>query len=127
MIGSHRADLVTADGWVVELQHSSISPEEIATREEFYGQRMLWLFDATEPARENRIAYRKSEPAAGGRRYVTFRWYYPRKTLAWCNRRVLLDVGGGHLLSLRRIYPNGQCGGWGYLLPADRFRDWISR
>jgi hypothetical protein len=41
----HRADIVCADGTVLELQHSSISPEEIRERERFYGK-IAWLFDA---------------------------------------------------------------------------------
>ena len=46
VIGPHRADIVTASGGVVELQHSPISPEVITEREEFYGDRMAWIFDA---------------------------------------------------------------------------------
>jgi hypothetical protein len=46
-MGPHRADVVTASGGVVELQHSAISPEVITEREEFYGERMAWVFDAT--------------------------------------------------------------------------------
>lgn len=46
-IGPHRADIRNAEGTVIELQHSSISPEDIAQREEFYGD-MVWVFDATE-------------------------------------------------------------------------------
>jgi competence protein CoiA len=43
----HRADIMTRSGMVVELQHSSIGPDEIEKRERFYG-RMLWLFDVSE-------------------------------------------------------------------------------
>jgi len=46
-IGPHRADILAIPGFVVELQHSSISPEEIAERERFY-QKMVWVFDARE-------------------------------------------------------------------------------
>ena len=45
-IGEHRADVVGNAGIVVELQHSSIPPEEINERENFYGN-MVWVFDAT--------------------------------------------------------------------------------
>jgi hypothetical protein len=47
VMGSHRADIVTASAGVVELQHSAIAPEVIAEREEFFGGRMAWIFDAT--------------------------------------------------------------------------------
>jgi len=40
----HRADILTDDGCVVELQHSPISVEDIRNRESFYGN-MVWLFD----------------------------------------------------------------------------------
>ena len=50
VIGSHRADIVTASGGVVEIQHSPISPAVIEAREEFYGPRMAWIFDATQAA-----------------------------------------------------------------------------
>jgi hypothetical protein len=40
----HRADIRRSDGLVIELQHSSISDEEVAAREAFYGN-MWWLFD----------------------------------------------------------------------------------
>jgi hypothetical protein len=30
---------------VVELQHSAISPDVIEAREQFYGERMAWIFD----------------------------------------------------------------------------------
>jgi competence protein CoiA len=45
IIGRHRADLVTASGGVVELQHSAISSDVIEAREQFYGERMAWIFD----------------------------------------------------------------------------------
>jgi hypothetical protein len=47
VIGEHRADIRTIGGLVIELQHSSITPEVIAEREHFY-ENMIWIFDATE-------------------------------------------------------------------------------
>jgi ssDNA-binding Zn-finger/Zn-ribbon topoisomerase 1 len=47
VIGEHRADIRTTGGLVVELQHSSITPEVVAERENFYGN-MIWIFDATD-------------------------------------------------------------------------------
>ena len=40
----HRADIRREDGYVIELQHSAISVDEIVERETFYG-RMVWLLD----------------------------------------------------------------------------------
>ncbi len=47
VMGPHRADIVTASGGVVEIQHSPIPVDMIGEREEFYGERMAWIFDAT--------------------------------------------------------------------------------
>lgn len=41
----HVADVKTARGMVIEFQHSSMSPEELASREAFYGH-MAWIVDA---------------------------------------------------------------------------------
>ncbi len=48
VMGPHRADIVTASGGVVEIQHSPVSPAVIAEREKFYGGQMAWIFDATQ-------------------------------------------------------------------------------
>jgi Competence protein CoiA-like family len=45
-IGEHRADILGNSNTIIELQHSSISPDEIRSRECYYGN-MLWVFDAT--------------------------------------------------------------------------------
>jgi ribosomal protein L37AE/L43A len=47
----HRADIYGNFNVVIELQHSSISPEEISKREEFY-KKMIWIIDA-HPFAEN--------------------------------------------------------------------------
>jgi hypothetical protein len=47
VMGPHRADIVTATGGVVEIQHSPIPAGVIGEREAFYGDRMLWIFDCT--------------------------------------------------------------------------------
>ena len=41
----HVADVRTASGLVIELQHSAMPPEEMRSREAFY-QRMLWIVNA---------------------------------------------------------------------------------
>lgn len=45
----HRADIRLPNGVVIELQHSSISVEEISIRERFYNK-MVWIFDVTDAA-----------------------------------------------------------------------------
>lgn len=119
-MGHHRADIVAANGTVVELQHSYLSPDEIRERETFYG-RMIWVFDATTAVEEGRLSIRRR----GG--YVSFRWKHPRKSVANCRRSVLLDLGGGQLLQLKRIHTEAPCGGWGHLQPKADFIDWMTR
>ncbi len=77
--GPHRADIFNGRT-VIELQHSSISAEEIAAREAFYGD-MIWLFDATQ-----RFAYVKS----GERAFFSFG---QAKHLDLCEKPVFLDFG----------------------------------
>jgi hypothetical protein len=55
IIGPHRADVVTASGGVVELQHSAISPDVIEAREQFYGERMAWIFNVSEAFTAGRL------------------------------------------------------------------------
>jgi competence protein CoiA len=115
VIGRHRADLVTADGTVVELQHSSIAPAEIREREAFY-RRMVWLFDGTTLA--DRLTFHETDL------YLTFRWKHPRKSLAFARRPVYVDLGVDEVLQIRRLCIGGQgeaTGGWGHVLPYARF------
>jgi hypothetical protein len=77
--GPHRADVFNGRT-VVELQHSSISAQDIAAREAYYGD-MVWLFDAT-----HRFAYVKSGEWA-------FFSFGQTKHLDLCKKHVFLDFG----------------------------------
>ncbi len=94
VIGPHRADIVTASGGVVEIQHSPVSPAVIVKREEFYGERMAWIFDATQAD----ITVRPS----GSSGKVQFRWKSPRWSAGACRKLMLLDLGGGWVLRVPR-------------------------
>lgn len=41
----HIADVMNQDGIVFEFQNSSISAKEIVTREDFYGEKMIWVIN----------------------------------------------------------------------------------
>ncbi|WP_107081617.1 competence protein CoiA family protein [Streptomyces sp. SBT349] len=114
-MGTHRADLVSANGAVVELQHSSLS-DEIAAREAHYGA-MNWLFDAREAYWSNRLILRPGRDDS----YVSFRWKQPRRSITYCARPVLLDLGQGQVLHVKKIYAGPPCGGW-----ATSTRPWTS-
>ncbi|WP_083768026.1 MULTISPECIES: competence protein CoiA family protein [unclassified Nocardioides] len=113
--GRHRADLVTAQGVVVEVQHSGISVDEILEREAHYG-RMAWIFDATEAVRTERLDIRtkKDNPDP---LFRSFRWKHARRSLGACHKPVWLDLGDDRVLRLRKIYTAAPVGGWGQLYP----------
>lgn len=79
-IGGHRADIRNQAGTVIELQHSAISSEEIAIREDFYGD-MVWVFDATERF-----------PALPSGDHVFFS-LERNQHVSTCQRQVFLDCG----------------------------------
>jgi competence protein CoiA len=142
IIGCHRADVVTSDGTVVEFQHSSISPAEIAEREQFYGPRMVWVFDVADayrntapagwpPNRRLDLRHRPAPWTALDRRYDdptyrTFRWKHARKSIATCRRPVVLDLGVQSLLRLGRMYPDAPTGGYGHIEDRSDFVAWLT-
>lgn len=126
---THRADVLSPVGVVIEFQHSSISPEEIQEREAFY-PRMLWVFDtrnaaAWTPAPDSYAGNNVPRLDIRGKRpdgYRTFRWKHPRKTVAVCKAPVFLDLGEGQLLKLGRLYlDEPPYGGWGYRITRGQF------
>src|SRR5271166_975016 len=112
VMGPHLADIMTASGGVVEIQYSSISADMITEREEFYGDRMAWIFDARAAAISRRAlappcdctyegcqrlgAVRQAAPWAT----VLFRWYSPRRSITACRRPVFIDLGRDGILRL---------------------------
>jgi hypothetical protein len=119
---THRADLVLSGGTVVELQHSSISPEEIADREAFYDS-MVWLFDIRE----------FSPPCDGDPRFIprekdgyhSFRWKHPRKHIAYTSAPTYLDMGP-RIMRLKDMHPDAPCGGWGEIESRAVFVEWLN-
>jgi competence CoiA-like predicted nuclease len=121
VVGNHRVDVLAHNGTFVELQHSTISVEEIKEREAFY-DRMVWIFDAVDAYRNDRLDIRRRT----GKSYVTFRWKHPRKTLGACRKPVLLDLGNNQLLNIGRIHLTSPCGGWGKLATRDDICAWLN-
>ena len=58
---THRADILTDDGCVVELQHSPLLLEDLRNRESFYCK-MIWLFDIRRAYTRLRWITRKANP-----------------------------------------------------------------
>lgn len=123
VIGNHRADIVTANGTVVELQHSYIKPSEIFEREQHYG-RMAWIFDLTDCADRFHIRQPgRRDLQHHGR--VTFRWSRPRRHIAYTTLRAYLDLGDPDtLLMIGELYEDG--GGYGFPKNRQDVIDWMN-
>lgn len=111
--GPHRADIVGPGGGVIELQHSSISCEEIAEREAFYGK-MVWVFDASE--------FRKNLSIRDRGDFLSFRWKWPRTSLLTVTKPMFFDLDHG-LLEVKKIGDESPVGGWGYFREKSWFCD----
>jgi competence protein CoiA len=118
-LGPHRADIQAHDGTIVEIQHSSISVEEIREREVFYG-RMVWIFDAREAYSDERLDLRHKGP------YYSFRWKHPRKSVGACRKPIFLDLGNGLLFRVKKIHTTAPCGGWGLLTEHKSIAAWMN-
>ena len=110
----HRADVKSPRG-VIELQTSSISTNQVAERESFYGE-MVWLVDGRD------FVLRLKDHG----NYVTFRWKHPRKTWWFAEKPLFFDLGT-EILKVHRIYPKIPCGGSGTFLTYDQFVAAFSR
>lgn len=108
VMGRHRADIVTTD-WIIELQHSSLAPCEVAAREAYY-DRMLWLVDAS--SFRHHLSIRRKTA------YVTFRWRWPRKWMNAITRPLYWDFGEGDLLHVKKLHKGA---GWGQWADRDEF------
>lgn len=121
--GPHRADIITGAGWTVELQQRAISVDEIRSRERHYGDRMVWLFDAT-----GDDGRRLDVPAGADLGDdTTFRWPGGRRSLTACGRPTFLDVGGGFLLRVLEAKAGSPLRGTVRVGSRDSFLRWARR
>ena len=102
----HRADAVMKNGTVIELQHSYLSVDEIAKRESFY-KKMVWVFDTISAYEKERFDLRMKDG------YQSFRWKHARKSIAYAQKPVRLDLGNGRVFDLKKMSKETPCGGWG--------------
>ena len=119
-LGDHRADVRLPDGRVIEFQHSNLSVDEIRQREQHYGPRMVWVFDAVDAYARERLTLREKK-SDDGNVYHSLRWRHPRRSVMACRRKVFLDLGDGLLLELRKIHPGPPYYGWGYPRSVEDF------
>ena len=114
-IGTHRADIVGNNGVVIELQHGSISVDDIEERERYYAAHagMVWVINAEE-FRDNVNLRNKGE-------YFSFRWKRPRKSHGYITEPLFWDFCDGRMFQVKKIHENLPCGGWGYPVTRDDF------
>jgi len=78
----HIADIKVNEK-VIELQNSSISPNEIKEREKFYGN-MIWILNGDKFARNLSLRYKGN--------YFSFRWKHPPKSWWDSNKLIYIDL-----------------------------------
>lgn len=108
--GRHRADMIAANGNVVEIQHSYIPEDAIRKREDHYGD-MIWIFDAREAHRSGRLTFLYRRKDDGG--YWTFQWKHGRKILQHVTKPLYLDCGDGLIFRVMKMSFNPTMRGWG--------------
>ena len=110
VVGNHRADILTTS-LVIELQNSSITAKEIKEREEFYGDRMIWILNG-EKFYKN-LSYVATDET-GLRSRFWFYWRYFKRSFYASKRPILVDLGKRlfpseetiHLPEFRRLRPS---------------------
>lgn len=99
VVGRHRADVRFPDGRTIEVQHSRITPEQVASREKTYGPGLVWIFDATAGAWR-----RPHVTQPDGVATYSYRPFPLLGLLACELRQVYLDIGRGRLIRVWRQY-----------------------
>ncbi|MCH6257994.1 hypothetical protein MLD52_15650 [Puniceicoccaceae bacterium K14] len=109
--GSHRADILTANGLAIEFQHSSISFAEIQERENFWGG-IVWVFDARDWFDNFDLRLRPQD--------FSFRWKHPRQSMFAIERPLFLDAGS-EIFQITFLGRGIPCGGVGRFIPYPYF------
>ena len=126
-MGNHFADIIVNDV-VIELQNSSISPEIVREREDFYGD-MIWLFNGHKFAKNLKLKEREN--------YCAFIWKWFPKTLLECKKSIYMDMGDKifHIRKINKVWIKSNndwnirgytwkrgWGGWGKILTYEEFK-----
>lgn len=116
----HIADVKTKNGTVIEFQNSKISYDTVVTREQFYGENMIWIinainyktnftvkdndfevFDTYTPEFEKYAKINgfstKYKPDSDIDSYLRFSWKKPPESWTASKRKVYLDFGTENL------------------------------
>lgn len=116
----HIADIRTSSGLVLEFQHSPIHPDEVNSREMFYGN-MIWIVDGCRNELDkNFFSLSISKPIEQGTSNFPIRWWGPSKLFAnWAASRksVYVDFGGDLLWKVSNFDVRNKAG---IVVPHDR-------
>jgi competence CoiA-like predicted nuclease len=108
----HIADVLTKNGVVIELQNSPIQSQIVRKREEFYGEKMLWVingydfeynFELREISKEIVEEYywnsyvREEIPPPNQKKEYNFHWKWARKSWHENKRPLFIDFGNEFL------------------------------
>lgn len=116
----HIADVKTDQGWVIEFQHSPISPEERQSRNAFY-PKLVWVVDGTKRKRDQPQFFKALDsgipvsPNSSIRRVFLTDCKLMQEWIS-SYARVFFDFGGNELWWLLR----GQANGMPYVTPLPR-------
>lgn len=108
----HIADIQTKKGFVIELQASPISAEDITIRENFYGY-LIWILNYQRFAKNLELRPKEN--------YYSFRWRHPPKSWWVAKCPIYIDITKNDLFLVKKIYPKCPCGGWGIIISKDEF------
>lgn len=108
----HRAD-IKGKNYVVELQHSPISTDEIYERENFYRD-MIWIFDLREPFKKGHFTIKEQDLSNdpypvhySDWEICQWSWSWMRKSIISCKAPVLLHLEKGLLLNVYNFQRKG--------------------
>lgn len=108
---NHIADAISHRGFVVEFQSSSISTEDIKSREECYKD-MIWIING------NKFSERFYTRNKGD--YETFTWYHARKTWLFATKDIYIDFGDSIFL-IKKMHEGTRVHGWGKTINKNMF------
>lgn len=133
----HIADIFTKEGVVIELQNSPIQKPIIRKRENFYGERMIWVINGKPFKKkfsyqrthsflldEDEEYYQRYNPFAkrhsdSRKDEYNFQWSWCRRTWADVKRHVFIDFGDENLFWAKEGM--GTSSGIGKLIRKEKF------
>lgn len=124
----HIADIFNKQKIVIELQNSPIQKEVINQREEFYGEKMIWLVNGSKFKNNFYIKdfddnshwwFNKHDNTKTKKGKKIFKWEYPRRSWENLQRNVFIDFGDNQLFWVKTGM--GTSSGTGLFIHKEKF------